>query len=74
MMRPKDAKLRRQVSSKLSQLRALQEAEAAVIEQRFLGSLSVPLGTLHSLLNPTREFSGRDEDPAAADETPDVAD
>ena len=74
MTRPKDAKLRRLVSSKLAQLRALQEAEAAVIEQRFLGSLSVPLGTLHSLLNPTRELTGRDEDPAAADETPDVAD
>ena len=74
MMRPKDAKLRRQVSSKLAQLRALQEAEAAVIQQRFLGSLSVPLGTLQNLLNPTREFSGRDEDPAVADDTPDVAD
>ena len=74
MTRPKDAKLRRQVSSKLAQLRALQEAEAAVIQQRFLGSLSVPLGTLQNLLNPTREFSGRDEDPAVADDTPDVAD
>lgn len=74
VIRPRDATLRGEVRSKLSHLRRLQEAEAALIEQRFLGSLSVPLGTLQNLLKSTLPLSGPDEDPSAADEAPDIAD
>jgi hypothetical protein len=74
MAHPRDVNLPVQVSGKLTQLRQLQEAEADAIQQRFLGSLSVPLGTLQNLLNLKRESSVQDEDPSAADETSDVAD
>jgi predicted alpha/beta-fold hydrolase len=74
MKHPLDDNLRRQVSSKLKQLRELQEAEADAIQQRFLGSLSVPLGTLQNLLKLKQELSVQDADPSAADEASDVAD
>lgn len=74
MQPPEDVNLQLQVSSKLKHLRQLQEAEADVIQQRFRGSLSVPLGTLQDLLKRKQELSVQDEDPSAADETSDVAD
>lgn len=74
MTHPMDVNLPLKVSRKLTQLRKLQEAEADAIQKQFLGSLSVPLGTLQDLLKLKRELSFQDEDPSVADETSDVAD